>query len=144
MTHTFTNNPAESDRDKVRILLHDTSSGPNALSDETVDWLISAHPNIWFAAAAGADAKAAKFYGQATSKKVGDLSISYQGDYLRWRQLANRLRGQAVRRVAPHAGGISEADKAAAFADSDMTPPKFRTDQFTNPSSTGAEHVVVY
>jgi hypothetical protein len=143
MTFTFSNNPAESDRDKVRILLHDTSSGPNALSDETVDWLISAHPNVWFAAAAGAGTKAARL-SEVAEKQVGDLRIRYRDQADGYGALAKSLRLLGVRRVAPHAGGISESDKAAAFADSDMTPPKFRTDQFTNPSSTGAEYVVVY
>ena len=138
MSFTFTNAPADSDRDAVRIMLNDTSESGALLSDETVDWLIAEHPNVYLAAAAGAETIAVDSYSQPTNKKVGDLSLGRSADYLKYRQLAKSLRLRATRRVAPSAGGISVAAKTVAYADSDMVSPKFKTDQFSNPpGSTG-------
>jgi hypothetical protein len=136
MSFTFTNNPASSNRDAVRIMLHDTSSGSAKLSDETIDWLLSAEPNLYLAAAAGAETIASEAAREPSSKSVGDLSISYAETAVRYSTLAKSLRMRGIRRVSPVAGGISQSAKDTQYGDSDMTSPAFKVGQFDNPGST--------
>lgn len=93
---TYTGDPNASPRDNVRFLISDVTQTAQSLSDEEVDYLIRQYPdNIGYAAGAAAEAMADRYSGlSATSKSVGDLSISheYGATALRFAAMAKRIR----------------------------------------------------
>jgi len=146
MTFTYGGDPLNSNRDAVRLMIQDTSTGPQELSDNEIAWLIASHPDNWFAASAGATMKAGKFAAdaQVDSLKVGDLSIA-EGDALgargrEFRNLAKELKLIALRRgVKPAVGGISIAQKETDLSDTDWDRPEFVIGQndFDGANTTG-------
>ena len=111
-------NPATDTTDAVRLLIHDTSATP-LLTDIEVDWFITQHSNVWFAAAAAATSISATYTDAIIEQRVGDLEWkkdSGSGQYLKLAE----LRATGVRiGVTPYAGGISISDKDANLSDSD-------------------------
>jgi hypothetical protein len=95
MSWGYSGNPASSDRDRIRFLIGDTKETTQSLADGELDYLLSTHPSPEAAAAAAAEAMADRYAGlSVTTKRVGDLSLSYEygqtGD--RFMALAKRLR----------------------------------------------------
>lgn len=80
MTWTYSNNPAGSDRDKVRFLIGDTDTTNQLVTDEEINWMLSEANNAPYMAAANLCASlATKFAAKSDySRSVGDLSISTQ------------------------------------------------------------------
>ena len=122
----YTGNPSTSNTDAVRLLVHDTSTstGSTLLSDTEYQWFIDQNTNLYFAASAAAKTIGAKYSDDIITKRVGDLSWTKGspsgGITALYSQLAAELRAEGVRKgVAPYAGGISVADKAANEADPD-------------------------
>ena len=122
MSFTFINDPANVERDAVRVLINDTSETSNSLSDETIAWLLSEHSNVWYAAAAGCDIFASTYASAVTEKQVGDLKLKAgAGDPAKqWHEMAKRYRTQAaVKGFKAYSGGISIADAETELSDSD-------------------------
>ena len=146
MAFTYGGAPETSNRDAVRLMIQDTSTGPQELSDAEVDWLIASHPDNWFAASAGAMIKAGKFAdtSKVDNKKVGDLQL-VQGDAIgqrgrQYRLLSEKLKLIALRRgVKPAVGGISISQRDTDVSDSDWDQPEFKIGQndFNGATSTG-------
>ncbi len=138
MTATFSNNPANSTRDAVRILINDTDTSAADLSDETIDWLIDSTSNVWFAAELAALTKASQLAERATSKQVGDVKLVY-GDLAgamstKLRELARDFRKRAVRiGAAPYSGGISISDIKSVLGDTDYARPEIELGADDNP-----------
>lgn len=132
MGQTYSGNPESSDRDKVRFLARDTTSGAMTLNDEEVDWLLTQEANVFMAAAAAVELIANRHVGIA-SKSVGGLSLSYSqasaSEYAR----TLRLRGRSYQ--VPTAGGISIAANEIDATDTDRPTPDFRRGMHDHPSS---------
>jgi len=127
--------PTNSDTDAVRALIRDTSTSAPLLTDNEVGWLVADYPSVYFAAAAGANMIAGQHGDTVTTKKVGDLSLSKGSVAAEYRELAEDLRLQAVRRGAqPYAGGISVADKTSQETDSDWDRTEIRLGMHDNPN----------
>jgi hypothetical protein len=96
MSFSYSGNPGTSPRDQVRFLIGDVTATPQSLQDAEVDYLLSQYPtSTEQAAAAAAEAMADRYAGlSATSKRVGDLSLSYDyaGTGTRFTAIARRLR----------------------------------------------------
>ena len=126
MSFTYTNAPATSDRDLLRMLLHDTSSGTAKFSDEDLEWFAANSANIWYAAAEAADTMAAQVTAGGMRKKVGDLEIDYGsldgGTAGTYKAMAARFRARGSRGAVPYAGGLTRSDKAAERASDRVTP----------------------
>ena len=130
MSVTFTNRPATSNRDLVRILIHDTTG---RLSDETIDYFLTSEPSVWYAAAMCCDTLSAEAQGK-TSLTVGDLSVGYSaGEY---KALAKSFRIRGSRAAVPFAGGITQSDKNTETADSDRAEPSFAIGMHDDAGST--------
>ena len=130
MAFTYGGDPTNSNRDAVRLMIQDTSTGPQELSDNEVDWLIASHPDNWFAAAAGAKLKAGKFSSGSGTKWVGDLKIEASQQTQEFRSLASELLMTALRRgVKPAVGGISISQKETDLSDTDWDQPNFKMGQ---------------
>ena len=142
MTATYTNNPAGSSRDAVRLLVFDnnvTTEANAKLSDEEIQFFIGRNSHISLAAAEAAEAIGAKFASGGTSKKVGDLQIDGVG--MSYKELADTLRSQAGRRAGSgaYAGGTSIADKDAQEADTDRIQTDITIGMDDNPQA-GTSH----
>lgn len=142
MSFTYTNDPANSDRDAVRVMLDDTVEASEKLSDETIAWLLDSYSNVWFAGAAGAELIGGQQSAAVNMTRVGDLQITSGAGNIggQYRDLAKRLREQGLRKgVAPYAGGISVADKESQEDDTDWdrTPVKLGIHDNPGNSSTG-------
>ena len=123
--HTYTQDPALTDRDKVRFLVGDTDESNRLLTDAEVAWLISEEPNVYLAAASAARSLAAKF-AVLVDKAVGDLRISYSKRNDHYAKLAASLNARGnVRVPVPYAGGTSIDDKRAQVLDTDRAKPAF-------------------
>lgn len=119
MAWTYSGNPGTSPRDEVRFLLGDTTNTKQSLTDEEIDYMLTSAGGIALTAAIeGAYALSARHSAiSATSKKVGDLQLSYShGDTAaRFEVLAARLRRRSgPRTFLPIVS--AETDKAGTFS----------------------------
>lgn len=122
----YTDDPANSPADRVRLYVGDTNATTSLLTDSEVDFLLEDESDDALRAAArGAEILAAKYAKQAEEKKVGPLTLTNrrQSQADRYQRLAKVLWARAASKdgVAPFAGGISKADKALREADTDRT-----------------------
>lgn len=93
MSWTYTG-PSNSPRDEVRFLLGDTTQMDESLSNEELDYLLALDEDTYLAAANAAEIMAAKYLKlSATTKKVGDLAISYNNSPV----VADKLYKLAIR-----------------------------------------------
>ena len=126
---------ADADLMAVRLRIGDTSTGDQQLSDEEIDYLLSAYGGVIAASAEAADTLAAKFARQV-DKKVGDLSVDAAQRAEAYRALSVRLRRtMAVTLGQPYAGGISIARKDEVAEDSDRVTPAFSRGMFDDPGN---------
>lgn len=91
MTWTYSGNPASSTKDAVRFLIGDTDTDDQLLSDEEINYTITITGNVYESAHDCAYAVAASFARMATSKSVGDLSLSYSDRAASFYQVADRM-----------------------------------------------------
>lgn len=140
VTYTYSGDPATSDLDAVRSLVGDTelaSDGTLLATDEEVLWALATEGNYYRAAALVCESIGLRLAprGGVASKKVGDLTISYQAgsSTTDWSARATRLRLRANLSSTPEAGGISRTEKIANEDDTDLTTPSFRRGQFDTP-----------
>lgn len=137
MTFTYTGSPSNDSTqgrvDAVRFLAGLTSSsGSIAVQDEEIAFLLDQQGNVYSAAAAASEQVSVRYGGLATSKTVGDLSITYADRSVEFKGRAASLRMAAAMRGGVYAGGISVADKASQVANTDLVQPEFRRDQDDN------------
>ena len=95
MSWTYTNNPAGSSRDALRLAVGDTIENDPRLSDEEVGHFLSLYPeSLDLAAAKAAEAIAARYSSMAVSY-VGDLDNSPHLKAEYYLKLARQLRSRA-------------------------------------------------
>lgn len=131
MAWTYSGNPAASARDEVRFLTADTDSKKAwTLQDGEVDYAVAKYSdNVLLAAAVCAEAILGKFKAVEQSRKLGDLSVDYTGQFKFYSDLSYTLRQRAnLAGVAPYAGGVSIAEKQAQDADADRQSPAAKID----------------
>ncbi len=140
MTATYTNSPATSTRDAVRIMLYDTDVTNNALlTDEEIAYFLAEEGSVKRAAAAGARAIAARF-GRMINRSAIDISDSPGQSADFYLRLAEELEARSSRLAEVFAGGRTHSGKSDLDNDSDAVQPPFRLDQFRN---TGGSETVV-
>lgn len=130
MTWTYGGDPSANDRDAVRFLLGDTDINNQLVQDEEIDWLISQHEDIYWAAAGAAETLSSKYSSAADSKSADGLSISNNLSQ-KYTDLASRLRILAAsrRRLGkPYAGGLSRKERQLDDADHDLYHGHFRSE----------------
>jgi hypothetical protein len=94
MSWTFSN--SDTDLDQVRVLIGDTDTTDQLLTDEIIKSTISSTGGILFAAARCATMIAAKFSRKVT-KSIGDKSVQFQELSQNYRLLASDLLQEAKR-----------------------------------------------
>jgi len=121
--------PNSSDKSWVRLRIGDTSSGDQLLQDEEISAFVTSEGNREMGAALAAEAIGAQF-ARKVDKSVGKLAISFSQASEHYFALAERLRREVAVGAGPYAGGISQADKDANEADTDVVAPSFTVQQF--------------
>ena len=102
MTWSYSGDPASSTIDAIRFLIGDTDTTDQLLSNEEIQYCINeAGSSVYQAAHDCAYAIASKFSRLATSKSVGDLSLSYSDRAQAYFTLANELLELGARREPP-------------------------------------------
>jgi hypothetical protein len=116
MTWTYGNAPAvvagAANLDLVRLLIGDTDTNHQLLTDEELDFFISQQTNYYYAASLAADTCAARF-APSTQEKLGDWEGAYQQRYEHFVALAKELRHKAARNIRVFVGGIEPTEDEA-------------------------------
>lgn len=126
MSFSYGGNPSSSDHDAVRFLAGDTVDDGHRLEDEEIAWLLTEWPDVYQAAAAGADHMAATA-AQWLSYSADGNQLSLSDLQAKYRQLADDLRYQGRRRFkpTPYVGGIDLGDHQANGQDASVNPLNF-------------------
>jgi len=102
MAFTYGGDPSASDLAAIRFLIGDTDSDDQLLQDSEINWIHSEAGNsVYQAAHDCCYTIASKFSRLATSKSVGDLSLSYSDRAKAFFELAERLLELSYRREVP-------------------------------------------
>jgi hypothetical protein len=105
MAWTYSGDPANSARDKVRFLIGDTDTTNQLLNDAEIAFLLTQwNDDAYVAASHACDSLSAKFAAKSDySKSVGDLSIStqYGAQADRYKALGASLASQAAQSAPP-------------------------------------------
>jgi hypothetical protein len=91
MTWSYSGDPAASEKDAVRFLIGDTDTNDQLLSNEEILYTISLTGDVYEAAHDSAYAIASKFSRMASSKSVGDMSISFSNRATDFYAVADRM-----------------------------------------------------
>jgi len=135
-TWNYSGDPGASSKDAVRFLIGDTDSRDQLISDQEIDYLVSAVGTTNEAAAQACEAISVG--GRLVDKEVDDLVIKGRQRAEQYRDLAKALRNRRVgSRLGVYAGGISIADGRARDIDQDRPSPAFDRGQFDNPYAGG-------
>lgn len=112
----------------IRVLIGDTDTSDELLTDTQINMLIALYTNTFSAAAAAARAIAAKF-AREVDATVDSTQASNSQKYEHYKDLADRLDSQArtsgLLAGIPYAGGISIADKETRVSNTDRVTPAF-------------------
>lgn len=138
MAWTYTNNPAAVPRDAVRLLIGDTDTTDQKVTDEGIAFFLAQTGNDIYLAAALAARSIAAGFSTDVDTKFESVSSSYGQLSENYYKLAVRLEAQAKKFGSkglgiPAAGGITYSDIDTNDLDSDRVQPKFKQDQFANP-----------
>lgn len=122
MAWSYSGDPSTSTKDAVRFLIGDTDPDDPLLSDEEMQYVIqSAGSTSVYQAAHDACYHVAAMYARmATSKSVGDMSLSYSDRAKGYFDLANELLELGARRDVPTPWISPQALKRAS--DKNMPP----------------------
>jgi hypothetical protein len=130
------------DPDTVRILIGDTDSSNQILTDDQLTTLIALYNDTFNAAAGCADAIAALYSGGTSVSISGLISVEQQQKAIAYRALATRLRMQATQSQsmgAPIVTGISQGDMDSVDSDTDRDPNRFKVGMSDFPGVQVAE-----
>jgi hypothetical protein len=133
---TYSGDPASSDKDEVRFLSGDTSTGNQLVTDSEIAWALTEESSNTYRAAALVCESIASIKSQDADMSVGDLKISASQLSERFAAKAKDLRRRATARgVSMYVGGRTISRKDTVEADTDRVKPFFARDDFVNPSA---------
>lgn len=137
MAFTYADDPdsdgtSAQQRDAVRFLIQDTltaagANGGKLVTDAQIAFAIAEEMNVYTAAASICDSLSAGKQG-VSSRRVGDVSVSYDATF--YRELGSRLRKRGETYMSLYAGGQSVSDKQTDRDDSDTVQPGIAVDDF--------------
>lgn len=136
MAWTYSGDPSDSDAAAVRFLSGDTvQTADVTLQDEEIAYLIATWENVYDAAAASCEARAAQYANKASgSKKVGDLSLAldYEKSSKGLLDMAGRLHELGSREDPPMPWVADAAIQTAAQKEARVPTTEFYTGIFDN------------
>lgn len=119
-------------RYQIRLLLQDNNTNRQLLQDEEIDWFQTQEMNVYMAAAKCCSTLIARF-GNVSSKRVGDLGLTFDPKF--YEGLRLRLEARGLTYQVPYAGGVSISDKNAQQSNIDAVLPRFFVGFGDNPQS---------
>lgn len=130
MTWTYSGNPAHSDKDAVRFEIGDTNKDDQLLSDEEIEFALSAETDTYRAAARCCEFLARKFAREA-DYRLGPMSVSASQRSEAFRKLSILLRQKAGGGV-PYAGGLSKQERITDANSPDLIQGVFKRNLMSN------------
>tara|TARA_R100001143_G_scaffold57840_1_gene55326 strand:- start:298 stop:693 length:396 start_codon:yes stop_codon:yes gene_type:complete len=129
---TWTYNPASigTDLAKVRLLIGDTDTNDQQMTDEEIQFFIDGEETIYMAAYRCALSLVAKF-ARMVDKEMGDLKLLAAQRHRHYLQLAETLKQKNVPGL-PSAGGIYQSEKDTLNDNTDMVKPFFKRGMMEN------------
>ncbi len=127
MTWTYDNtDPGNTDKDQVRLMVGDTDTGDQQLTDEEITYFLTTYTTVGGAAVYAARAILAEVSRQVT-RAVGDLKINLSDRAKAYRELINDLveMADASDPWQVYMGNQSLADRNADRANTDLPQPPF-------------------
>lgn len=130
MAFTYGSDPANSNRDAVRLLIGDTDSGDALLQDSEVDYFLglfgtTGDERVRPAAIRACEAIAGKFARQTDTTNQG-LSVAASKRMQHYQSLAADLRAQQSTEATVFLGGSSFSESEKLDDNADLIPPSFR------------------
>jgi hypothetical protein len=125
-------------RDAVRLLVGDTDTTDQQVTDEEIAFALSQTSDDIYNAGALMCRTIAGKYSRLVDTSIESVSSSYSQRAKQYSELAVRLvkEGKRLGSVGlgvPVAGGMSISEMAGVEDDTDRVPSAFRVDQFSNP-----------
>jgi ABC-type Na+ transport system ATPase subunit NatA len=118
----YTAKPSVRNIDKVRLLIGDTDSNDQLLTDDEVSWFLEVHGTINRSASEAARAIAAKF-ARLMNRSIGGLSADFSAKYRQYIELAdNLLQREETSPVSPYLSGYKISEKKSVEDDIDREP----------------------
>ncbi len=111
-------------KDQVRFLLQDTDCTQNIFEDEEIAWVLTQEANIYMAAACLLDTAINQSSGSLSSKKVGDLSLSFGLAETRQRIKDLRAKGRSRYELPSNPSEFKDS-KRTHREDTDLVPAFF-------------------
>ena len=136
MTWTYTNDPANVQRDAVRLLIQDTDSTDALVSDEEIAYFLAKGGSDIGAAYLAALSVSAKF-GRLADERTGEIEVKWSQRSRSYAALAADLKKQIIMYAAPvpYAGGISISDIDTRRSNTDRTAEAFSLGITDNPGT---------
>lgn len=124
------------DKDVVRLLIGDTDTNDQQLSDEEILYFLTQETDPYLAAARAARSLQSKF-ARMVDTKVESVSKSYSQKSLAYGALAEDLVRQAGSTSIPSPGvsGVSVSDMKSKRSETDRPREKFWMGRFDNPET---------
>lgn len=132
MTWTYGNDPENSQRDEVRLLVGDTDTTDQLVTDEEIAYALTRAGTVVGASALMARACAAKF-ARLVSSSVGAVSESASDLWQHYKDLANELELQAATLAQPSFGGLTVSEHLTDAANDGLVQAGAKRGQFDNP-----------
>lgn len=138
MAWTYTNDPANVPRDAVRLLVGDTDTDDQKVTDEAIAFFLDQAGDDTYLAAALSARSIAASYAVEVDTKFESVSSDYSQLSENYYKLATKLEAQSKKFGSrglglPAAGGLTYSDIRANDQNDDRVQPKFKQDQFANP-----------
>lgn len=134
---SYSHDPSTSDKDAVRFLIGDTNSDDKLLSDNEINYVLSAEGTVLQAAINCLQNLIVVYSRQVdTSGDNRSKSLSQRVQSFRT-ALDSLLERQSMQGLNVFAGGISKAQKDTQCTDDDRVAPVFTKQMFDNPRAVG-------
>ena len=121
---TYGNDPANSERDQVRLESGDCLTSAKICSDAEVTYAIAAESTVMLAAARIAEIAMRKLANH-TDQSAEGYSAQLSQRFAQFKQTAEGLRAKYSHDAVPYAGGISADEWDAWREDTDLIQPTF-------------------
>lgn len=141
---SYTDDPANSEIDRIRLKVGDTDVNDEGLSDTVYQYIIDKHTvdTVLNEAAACIEVLTALVakYANFVTEKAGGLFIKESERYQQYKDLLDLLtsdpRTSLLRAGSGYTGGISKEDSCIVYDDEDKLHAPFRLDALNNTSGT--------
>ncbi|MEN6621476.1 MAG: hypothetical protein ABFD50_08015 [Smithella sp.] len=147
MTWTFGGDPQNSLTDQVRLLIGDTDSSDQQITDETISWLLSIRNNDTYAVAIQLSRNLMAKYARMVDSSIESVRESASQLMDHYKVLASQLVIMQAEQYAYNAygdavvTGIDIDAMNAADADTNRVGSTFSMNQFNNPPGSTSESV---